>query len=556
MLGETPVGTTPDNTGTTSETTPSTSEDEPGSTTTPPSTGCLRFTGDHSTPINTGALSTDALHLSGEAFICADDVVVVAPGDINRVAAASQLAAALTGPLLFPDPRLAAELGRLDPRRVHLVGAPEVNVPSEAETIRHDTAGAAAAALEALAVTDEVATPASPDSSTVVEATLAIGAGDRVAVPGTPAPGTTAAAAPVESGAIVTGLAVPTETTSLWLVDAAKPETILLAAAVGKSLDASVASFDGTNVLGHPELGTALQGRDPASIRFVGGAPEGSEWELGLLSSGQQLPGGGFHILPKDQPRRYVAFYGHPETTGLGVLGEQGPAETFERMGTFIEAYAQDGAQVIPTFEMIAAVAAAGATDDGDYSFEWPIETFQPWIDYATENDMYVVLDLQSGRDDFLTQAKFYEDVLKLPNVGLALDPEWRLAPDQTHLNQIGTVTAAEVNTVVDWLAALVRDNGLPQKMLIVHQFRDSMITERDTLKQAPEIQMIIQMDGEGGAGGEATKDASWNKLTAGTEDNHWSWGWKNFFDEDEPGPPPPENVVRKVPTPVYVSYQ
>ena len=35
--------------------------------------------------------------------------------------AAAQLAAAVSGPLLFPSPRLAAELGRLDPERVHVV---------------------------------------------------------------------------------------------------------------------------------------------------------------------------------------------------------------------------------------------------------------------------------------------------------------------------------------------------------------------------------------------------------------------------------------------------
>ena len=40
---------------------------------------------------------------------------------------------------------------------------------------------------------------------------------------------------------------------------------------------------------------------------------------------------------------------------------------------------------------------------------------------------MYVVLDLQPGRTDFLTQAKRYEPLLALPHVGLALDPEWRL---------------------------------------------------------------------------------------------------------------------------------
>jgi hypothetical protein len=556
MLGETPVATEP---GTSGNGQTSTSGDDPSSTTTPASTGCVRFTGDHSSPINTGSPSTDALHLSGETFICADDVVVVRPDDLNEVAAAAQLAAAVGGPLLFPDPRLAAELGRLDPRRVHLVGSPEVNVPSAAESVPLDVAGAIQSAIAALGGADSVATPAVPAAETIVETALAIGSGQRVATPqAAPTVSSTAAPAPaaLDSAAIVQGLAVPSESESLWVVDVSQPATILLASAFAKTLGASVIAIDGSNVLGHPEVGTALAGRPPESTRFLGGMPAGSEWELRLLVSGQQVPGGGFHVFPEDQPRRFVAFYGHPETTGLGVLGEQGPAETLQRMGEFLEAYAADGAQIIPTFEMIAAVAAAGPTDDGDYSFEWPIETYRPWVDFATENGMYVILDLQSGRDDFLTQAKMYEELLLLPNVSLALDPEWRLGPDQTHLNQIGTVTAAEVNTVIDWLSTLVRDNGLPQKMLIVHQFRDTMIQNRQDLKQVPELQLVIQMDGEGGAGGEATKDATWNKLTAGTEDAHWKWGWKNFFDEDEPGPPPPENVIRKVPTPVFVSYQ
>jgi hypothetical protein len=137
----------------------------------------------------------------------------------------------------------------------------------------------------------------------------------------------------------------------------------------------------------------------------------------------------------------------------------------------------------------------------------------------------------------------------------LALDPEWRLKDDQVHLEQIGSVGAAEVNQVIDWLGDLVRDNGLPQKMLIVHQFRLSMITERDDLKQRPEIQVVIQMDGEGGEG-EASKDATLRTISEGAEDAHWAWGWKNFFDEDLPGPPSPASVISKEPPLIYISYQ
>lgn len=548
ILGETPVETSPDD-GETSSTSP-----DDGSTTEPEATACIRFTGDHSSPIDTGSLATDALHLSGEAFICADDVVVVSSEDLNEVAAASQLAAAVSGPLLFPDPRLAAELGRLDTRRVHLIGSPDVNVPSGAESISHDITSAVDLAKETLGVTQETRLPSTPDSSTVVDTVLAIRDADRVVLPQTAASGSTTPAEPtVAESEIVTGLAVPTEAPSIWMVDAAKPATILLAAAVGNSLGASVVAIDGEDVLGYPEVGVALDGRTGGATRFVGGAPEGGAWELAALANGQQVPGGGFHILPREGMRRYVAYYGHPGTDALGVLGEQGPAETLEKMQGFIEDYGGDGSQVVPTFEIIASVASAGATDDGDYSYEWPPESFQPWIDFAAENDMYVMLDLQSGRDDFLSQAVQYEELLRLPFVGLALDPEWRLGSEQVHLNQVGTVTAAEVNETVNWVADLVRDNGLPQKMMIVHQFSTSMIQNREDIVERPEIQMIVQMDGDGT---EPQKDGTWSQLLAGADEVHWRWGWKNFFDEDEPGPPSPESTMDKVPTPVYVSYQ
>jgi len=553
ILGETPVDTSPDDSSDTS----ATGGDEDPEPPTTPDGGCVRFTGDHSSAIDTGSLATDALSLSGETFLCASDVVVVAEGDLNEVSAAAQLAAALSGPLLFPEPRLAAELGRLKPERVHLVGGLEVNVPDGARTIDHDASAAAALALEELGVTETVDIPAAPDSSTVVEAVLAIEAGDRVATPAVTQSSTTMAAADVtlDVGVIVSGVAAAVDTSSVWLVDAAKPQTLLLAASFGHILGSSVLAIDGGDILGYPEVGDALGGREGDDTRFVGGTPEGAEWELAVLANGQQLPGGGFHILPEDQQRRYVAYYGHPETDGLGVLGEQGPAETLEKMQGFVEEYGADDAQVVPTFEMIASVASAGPTDDGDYSYEWPIETFQAWVDFAGENDMYVVLDLQSGRDDFLSQAVQYEELLKLPYVGLALDPEWRLEDDQVHLEQIGSVGGAEVNQVIDWLGDLVRDNGLPQKMLIVHQFRLSMITEREDLKQRPEIQLVIQMDGEGGEG-EASKDATYRTISEGTEDAHWAWGWKNFFDEDVPGPPSPASVITKEPPLVYVSYQ
>lgn len=538
----------PSTTATTTTTTPTTA---PASTEPPPRT-CARATAS-SNPLDTGAPATDALFLSGEIFLCADEVVVAAESDINALAAGAQLAAAVGAPLLLPHPQLAAEIGRLKPLQVHIIGDLDVALPPGIEVSHHGITEAVDEAKSALGVINEIRLPALPDASTIVETVNAIAARDRVVIPQTAPGDTTGDPAPTfNSAEIVAGLAVPSTAPAVWLVDASDPVTILMAAATGQAVGAQIVALDSAEILAYPEVGTAIGERPTESLRFVGAAPPTNGWELAVLLNGVQLPGGGFSILGDEQPKRYVTFYGHPETPALGVLGEQGPLETIERMASFVAAYEADGYQTIPTFEMLASVAAADITDDGDYSFEWPIATFTEWVEVAEQQGAYVILDLQPGREDFLSQAMQYEELLLHPHVGLALDPEWRLKPDQIHLQQVGRVDAAEVNLVVDWLADLVRDNGLPQKMIIVHQFRDFMIQDRATLKERPELQMVIQMDGQGPI---ATKDTTWAVLTSGTEDNHWRWGWKNFFDEDSPTPSP-EHTMGKDPVPVFVSYQ
>ena len=540
LVGETPTDSAAE--GNDASIATATSEAEPRE--------CLRPTGG-TEPIDTGTTSRNALFLSGELFVCAFDVVVVAEDDLNEVAAAAQLAAALGGPLLFPDDRLAAEIGRLHPNRVHVVGHVSLNTPTQTDVHVHDVQGAVSLASEALGVTDEVRLPAVPDASTIIETVGAITDGNRVVLPQTSPTGATTPPLAINQTELVSGLAVTNDSSSIWMVDASDPVTMLLSAGTGHAVDARTIAIDGSDILGYPELGVALQGPGK-TIRFIGEVSEGNDWQIDVLTNGQQLPGGGFVILPEHQ-RRYVAFYGHPDTSALGVLGEQDGEATIERMQPFLSAYEGDGAQVVATFEIIATVASAGPGDDGNYSYEWPDETFDDLLETAELHDAYVLLDLQPGRTDFLTQAKVYKDLLMRPYVGLALDPEWRLKPNQVHLQQTGSVDAAEINTVIAWLGDLVSDNGLPQKMLLLHMFRTEMLENREILVDRPELQVVIQMDGDGT---EPQKDATWDRLRNGFEDAFWSWGWKNFFDEDEPGPPTPESTMSKEPTPVYVSYQ
>jgi hypothetical protein len=249
-----------------------------------------------------------------------------------------------------------------------------------------------------------------------------------------------------------------------------------------------------------------------------------------------------------------VALYGFPGSGALGVLGEQPVDAAIQRARDTAAPYDPlVEAPVVPAFEVIVTVASEFAGPDGNYSTESPVETVRPWVEAAGAAGLYVILDLQPGRTDFVTQAELYRPLLELPHVGLALDPEWRLAPGEVHLTQIGSVGVEEVNRVVTWLADLTRGKALPQKLLVLHQFRLDMLPGREFLDMSrDELAIMIHADGQGP---QSSKQQTWSTLRQGAPEG-LAWGWKNFYDEDAPVLTPEQTIQQVVPTPELVSYQ
>jgi hypothetical protein len=297
-----------------------------------------------------------------------------------------------------------------------------------------------------------------------------------------------------------------------------------------------------------------LSTQKPAHVIAAGsafGATRLLAARLAVAATGVQLPGGGQVVLPG---RRLVAMYGHPGTAGLGVLGEQPLPQAIERARKLAAPYVPLSGKtpVVPAFELIATVAQANPGVGGDYSYEAPVSLLKPWVDAAGKAGMYVVLDLQPGRANFLDQAKLYEPLLKQPHVGLALDPEWRITDSQLPLQQIGSARAAEINSVYRWLADLTAANTLPQKLFVIHEFRLSMVGSDEPLEHdRDQVQMLIHMDGQGPTG---TKDETWAAVV-GAAPKGVPFGWKNFYDEDTPMLTPAQTMIRK-PTPSMISYQ
>ena len=260
-----------------------------------------------------------------------------------------------------------------------------------------------------------------------------------------------------------------------------------------------------------------------------------------------QLPRGGREIFPKYQ---VVALYGAPNTPELGVLG-LGPAEAGRRLLKQAKPYEMGGKPVMPAFELIGAVATREPGDAGLYRARMSDESIQAYLDEIRKLKGILVIDIQPGRSDFLTEAKVLEKFLRQPDVGLALDPEWRMGPGQVPGVQIGSVQAAEVNRVIDYLTGIVKRHNLPQKILIVHQFTKDMVKDKNSIDRPPEVAVTFNVDG---FGGREAKLSKYQSFTIGKQDRYF-YGFKLFYEQDI-GLLEPVDVLNLFPKPSFVVYQ
>ena len=324
--------------------------------------------------------------------------------------------------------------------------------------------------------------------------------------------------------------------------------------ATARAAGARVVFISGYDPREDPRAIVALSAARPEQVLALG-ARFGPAWRLAgrvaVAKTGVQLPGGGEVLFPM---RRLVCLYGNPTTPALGALGQQGLAASIARIRRLAAPYRRlSRVPVVPAFEIIATVAqGANAPEGGTYSYVTPQAEIRPWVTQATHAGLYVILDLQAGRASLLAQAQQYRRLLELPDVGLAIDPEWKLLPRQLPLQQIGSVTTSQVNGVANWLASLTARYHLPQKLLVLHQFRLSMIMgERALDTRHDDLAIVIHMDGQGTPG---AKQATWGAVLGAAPPGVYL-GWKNFFRKDHPMLTPSQTMAR-APRPVMISYQ
>jgi hypothetical protein len=247
-----------------------------------------------------------------------------------------------------------------------------------------------------------------------------------------------------------------------------------------------------------------------------------------------------------------IAYYGNPQTPLMGIVG----AYTPERLADLLAAHAEryddlNGPfDVLPAFHLVYAVAQGQPTENGRYIQYMAEEEVEEYVALADRRGFLLILDLQVGRGEVEEELARIARYLRLPFVHVALDPEFAMSGDQVPGVDIGGLDAEEINRAQLFLQRLVLEHGLPPKMLIVHQFLDSMITEGEAIERYPGVELVIDMDGFGPAEVKGVKYARFASRSYAQRA-----GIKLFFEHD-PDLMTEAEVMALQPRPTLVVYQ
>ncbi|GAB6390752.1 MAG: hypothetical protein MdMp014T_0125 [Treponematales bacterium] len=283
-----------------------------------------------------------------------------------------------------------------------------------------------------------------------------------------------------------------------------------------------------------------LAARDNGEAAALFGAEPGTE-----QAAGQELS----LLLNND----VLAFYGHPLSRNMGILGRYSKEKLDEMLTKLAVEYAAANGDrgVKKAFYLI-------------YGTAWPKgeigilkeAVIREYVEYALEHDMLVFLDHQIGRYDPVESLMKLLPWLRYPNVHLALDPEWRT---NKPMEEIGSVSAEELNRAQQVMENYIVEHKLPgERMLVIHQFNWQMIGSREkVVSNLPHVRLVHCADGFG-APALKRQAYAFNAVAA----NMPIKGFKLFYNLGIPGAGydapllTPKEVYALSPRPYLIMYQ
>jgi len=274
------------------------------------------------------------------------------------------------------------------------------------------------------------------------------------------------------------------------------------------------------------------------------------------VAKSQQLP---------TENEMIVAYYGRPGIRSMGVLGKY----SLEAIIPIIKAKANEykkasgNQNIVPGFDIVYDMATIHPGGNKNYISTLSSQKLMPYIYAANKHGFVLFLDLQLGNKTPLQSIRPVLKYLKYKSVHIAIDPEFNVHGVGIRPGKIiGHITGNQVNQIQDAMSNYMKKHGIKgKKILIVHMFRHSMLTNKKDIKTYDNISLVFNLDGFGSAG---LKVSIYNGIYTKRISNKVASGFKLFFNQDKPYLMTPKQVlglksvngVRIKQAPKYINYQ
>ncbi len=257
-----------------------------------------------------------------------------------------------------------------------------------------------------------------------------------------------------------------------------------------------------------------------------------------------------WHVsLPND---RLVVYYGNPFSSAMGPIGAYSDDDLLALLRQQAQAYAEldPSHPVIPALDYVTPVVQGSPQADGTWTARMPDDSIEYYRQLANSNHMLFFMDMQIGHSTVQREVNNVWQFLEQPGVDLALDPEFDMPPGAIPDVNLGHMSAAEINWVIDQLSNLVQTYHLPPKILIIHQFRIEMLPDWQNIRVKPGVEVVTCVDGFG-TPGEKLDDY---RIFDNQQLIQYP-GFKLFYKLDKPLMSPGD-VLNMNPAPLMVMYQ
>ncbi|WP_344612252.1 hypothetical protein [Dactylosporangium salmoneum] len=272
---------------------------------------------------------------------------------------------------------------------------------------------------------------------------------------------------------------------------------------------------------------------------------------------------------------RVVAFYAVPDAAATGPAYQLSDAMLARLRSQADQYQALDPAHpVVAGIDLVVSVPDRYSGPAGTYSHRVDRATIDRYVEFCRANGLVLFLDLNFGWSDPLTELNAFRDYFKLPFVHVAVDPEW-MFPRHNGVpgTNLSNVRAADLNPLIQAVAAMPQEFQVPRKMFIIHQYRPdgdglanpydpgaALIADKRNLVDDDRVDVVVHVDSVGGWPGDIqVKTQQYNEWVAQGMQQYHNFrygGFKIFYQlESKNRLMTPQEVMALQPPPMVITY-